>query len=164
MICERCNQKEATVHMAQMVNGDYKEIHVCADCAQSLGADMSTFTMSDMFQSLSGLRTDRGQSCPSCHLSYSEFKRTGMLGCADCYKAFSKELLPMISALHGSTAHVGKSSPQAAEGSGEEAAPVDERQKLKEELQLAIKEERYEYAAQLRDKLKELEADGNGTV
>ena len=154
MICERCKQKEATVHMAQMVNGDYKEIHVCADCAQSLGAYMSPFSLSDMFQSLSGIRTDRGQTWPTCGMSYGEFKRTGMLGCADCYKAFSAELMPMISAIHGSTAHVGRTAP--AEGAPA-TQPVDELTSRRGELEKAIREERYEYAAQLRDKIKELE-------
>ena len=49
MLCERCNEKEATIHYTELVNGVRSEHHICSECASKLmpaeygsmfGADM----------------------------------------------------------------------------------------------------------------------------
>ena len=31
--------------------------------------------------------------CPKCQLSWDEFRKTGKVGCAECYKSFQPEIL-----------------------------------------------------------------------
>lgn len=49
MLCERCNEREATIHYTELVNGVRSEHHICSECASKLmpaeygsmfGADM----------------------------------------------------------------------------------------------------------------------------
>mgnify|MGYP000011993849 FL=1 len=46
--------------------------------------------------------------CPKCGRTLEQFYKTSMLGCENCYKAFSAELLPVLKKMHGKTEHLGK--------------------------------------------------------
>lgn len=46
--------------------------------------------------------------CKVCGTKLSEFYKTSMLGCENCYRTFSVELNPVLKKLHGKTTHVGK--------------------------------------------------------
>ena len=92
--------------------------------------------------------------CGSCGFDYSDFKRLGRLGCPECYRAFEKQLLPLLRQLHGSTQHRGKSPAEI-----EPTVLINqELVELKEELSRAVQKEQYEEAARIRDRIKELES------
>lgn len=46
--------------------------------------------------------------CPVCGTKLSQFYRTYMLGCPNCYKAFGGEIIPVLKELHGASFHAGK--------------------------------------------------------
>jgi len=46
--------------------------------------------------------------CPNCKTKLSDFYRTSMLGCPNCYRAFSMEIMPELTKIHGKTMHEGK--------------------------------------------------------
>ena len=46
--------------------------------------------------------------CFNCGTKLSEFYRTYMLGCPDCYKAFEEEILATLKKTQGKTYHTGK--------------------------------------------------------
>ena len=50
----------------------------------------------------------RETACPHCGATVEEYFRTGLVGCAYCYKAFRRELLPYVIRLQGSAEHGGK--------------------------------------------------------
>ena len=86
-------------------------------------------------------------------MTESELRRTGQVGCAECYKCFSDILNPYIKRVHGSDEHKGRvpfSAPEQAKQRGEKDL-------LTEQLEAAIKAQEYEQAAVIRDKLKALE-------
>lgn len=91
--------------------------------------------------------------CKNCRTSLAEFINTGKLGCSECYKAFEPQLKEVLKSIHGNIHHVGEVPPKAAEKQ-KKKKELDE---LKKELASAIGEERFEDAAVLRDKIKELE-------
>jgi protein arginine kinase activator len=115
--------------------------------------------------------------CSVCNMSFSEFSKTGRLGCSNCYKVFRNELNPILRRIHGSIEHKGKTPVRGVPGTpkktentkaaqeNEEAAKSEvncnELERLKTELNEAIKTEEYEKAAVIRDKIKELEGTGN---
>ena len=92
----------------------------------------------------------------------NDIKRTGKVGCADCYDTFFSELMPTIRNIHGNTEHKGK-RPNVIEYTVNEdkkdqtESAEDKLSALRAELKKAIEDENFERAAQLRDEIKELE-------
>lgn len=173
MKCQHCNKNEATAYFKQTINGNVTEMHLCEDCAKELGL-MNDFSAENFFADtflgnllgagipamniLSGI--DR---CDSCGSTFNDIVSSGLVGCADCYDKFADKLQPSIFKLHGNAKHVGKNitytevpdEPQSKEEAAAEQ-PKSELEKLKEDMKLAIKEQRFEDAAVIRDKIKEL--------
>lgn len=171
MKCQKCKIKNATTQVKRIINGEYEEYMLCADCAHEMGFDnVFDSAMPDMFggliKSIFGTALPaRSQAtrCPSCSSTFGDITNTGKVGCAKCYEVFFSELLPSIRRIHGNTAHCGKSpeSPAIAEKSAEEKNETVTVEALKAELEKAIKEQNFEYAAELRDRIKEMEESTN---
>jgi protein arginine kinase activator len=87
-------------------------------------------------------------------MSFAEFRQKGVVGCPDCYDAFDRQLAPMIErAQNGATSHCGKCPARGG-------ASIDRQlqiQRLVKELEDAVAAEQYERAAELRDRLREME-------
>lgn len=170
MKCQHCNKNEATTYFKQNINGQITEMHLCEDCARELGV-MDSFRPQNFFADtflgnllgagipamniISGV--DR---CESCGSTFNDIINSGLVGCADCYNKFSQRLEPSIFKLHGNASHVGKNItytevPDQKEPKAQEK-PKSELEKLKDDLKLAIKEQRFEDAAVLRDKIKDM--------
>ena len=48
--------------------------------------------------------------CKTCGASLSEFYRTCMLGCPECYNSFQKEITVAVKKVHGKVYHTGKTT------------------------------------------------------
>jgi protein arginine kinase activator len=94
-------------------------------------------------------------TCEKCGMSFEEFQKVGKLGCSHCYDVFSERLKPILKRLHGAVEHSGKITGKASES----IKLSREIQKLKDLLNEAIKNEQYEKAAELRDKIRSLEVN-----
>jgi protein arginine kinase activator len=77
---------------------------------------------------------------------------SGKIGCADCYTTFYDKLLPSLQRIHGKTRHEGK-NPTIIKAEVTNVNPIED---LEEQLRIAIDEQNFEKAAQLRDKINEL--------
>mgnify|MGYP000971956790 CR=1 FL=1 len=91
--------------------------------------------------------------CPSCGITFKEFRAQGRLGCPHDYIAFEDELLPLLENIHGETEHCGKIPKRAPDSSQQQFRLI----KLRSELRSAVDEERYEDAARIRDEIKHVE-------
>ncbi len=49
MLCERCHQREATIHLSQTHDGETVEQHLCEVCAKEIGLVTSLDSMIDNF-------------------------------------------------------------------------------------------------------------------
>lgn len=156
MRCSRCGKNEASVFLKSIVNNQVVERRLCLPCAQAAQTGAAS-AASPIFDLLSALgkrvsRPRRPPACGRCGLTYAEFRKTGRLGCADCYESFAVPLKDLLKRIHGTSAHSGK-APAAflkARGARELAS-------MRKELENAIRAERYEAAARLRDKIRKLE-------
>ena len=92
-------------------------------------------------------------TCDKCGMTYSKFKQVGKFGCAHCYEAFMEKIKPIVKEIHGHDEHIGK-MPKRAGGS---IAIKKEINNLKDQLNILIKDEEFEKAAQVRDKIKILQ-------
>src|SRR5205085_7967273 len=93
------------------------------------------------------------RECPLCGIKFVEFRNTGRLGCPHDYQEFRDELVPLLENIHGETKHAGKTPrrlPQTRQAQGELI-------QLRKQLQQAVTREAYEEAAQLRDRIRQLE-------
>jgi protein arginine kinase activator len=159
--CQECGQAPATVHVRRISAGEEVELRLCLACAQARGLEPdpddapsgTSDPVSLLFKTLGQMEGVTG-TCAGCGMSYSDFRDTGRLGCARCYEAFLSELRPLIRRVHGEVRHVGKVPPRDGELSDHSARL----RRLNEDLERAIGEEEYERAADLRDRIRELEA------
>lgn len=175
MRCDICGKSEATVHLTEIVDNKISKLHLCEECARKKGTEMEEhFGLSDLLAGLADFEThvtpkkEQKTKCPKCGMSYDDFKKTGRLGCGECYITFENNLVPLIKRIHGSTKHFGKGAvlvskkpPKAQPAKKKSDKPEgDELDGLKNRLQSAIKLEEFEEAARLRDKIKNLEKKG----
>ncbi len=86
-------------------------------------------------------------------MTYTEFKKTGLMGCSECYVSFKNSLVPIIKRVQGNIEHVGK----IPKKSGKEIMEKRQLLRLREELNRAINSEEYERAAELRDEIREVQ-------
>ena len=79
------------------------------------------------------------------------------MGCADCYDRFEDKLAPSIQKIHGNVKHIGKNvTYTTTTDPSTENTEKTEIESLKEQLKNAVKEQRFEDAAVIRDKIKAL--------
>jgi len=176
MICEDCGSRPATVHVTRIINGQERRWRLCQECAQERGelgfmAEPS-FTFHDILAGLFEPESVLGQvgakrtrvRCPSCGLSFADFRRLGHLGCSECYEVFDRQLEPLLRRIHGNTRHAGRAPGSHVKQAPQEQAssPEQDLRRLREELNRAIEAEEYEKAAKLRDQIRALEASLGG--
>lgn len=148
--------------LTQIVNGQVSELALCEACARAKGLfDPQSLTFAEKFfpeefkqrvdklvRELTGAESAAEpapslgvlSNCPICGFSMEDYRRTGHLGCPDCYTVFAQELDP--------------TAEEDAEPADE--APAVTRARLQKELQQAIAREDYERAAALRDQINAL--------
>lgn len=171
MICQECNQRPAALHFTKIVNGEKTEIHLCENCAQEKG-DMfmlhnaSGFSINNLLAGLLSVEpnfqqqkqnpfnVDEVVQCSSCGMTFSQFVKAGRFGCANCYEAFNDQLKPVLKRLHsGNWEHSGK-IPTRIGGGIHIRKEIDEK---KQQLADLVAHEEFEKAAELRDKIRQLE-------
>jgi len=174
MQCDICGKKQATVHLTEIIDDQMTELHLCEECAREKGTQMEKhFDLSDLLAGIADMgapgsaasgHTEDKIKCPNCGMSYQDFKAVGQLGCSECYKAFKKNLIPLLKRIHGSTQYFGKMpAVSASTGTKTQTARAkivsfaQQLQDLKTKLQKAVQDEEFEEAARLRDKIREIE-------
>jgi protein arginine kinase activator len=95
-------------------------------------------------------------ACPRCGMAREEFRKTGRLGCPECYKTFMAELTMAIKAMHHSGQHLGKIPARE----GVQTRMKSKIARLQKDLEAAIAREDFEQAAKLRDQIKKCRDEG----
>jgi len=164
MICDECNQKEATFHSMKIINGIKSEKHLCAGCQSKQANRVSTVkNLAELFSSFNALSgsalagaiaTPKREikTCKNCGIAITQVLKDGFLGCPVCYDTFLEVLLPMIAKVQNGTYHKGKSPHSAKQKTAKEL----ELEHLRGELAVAVEEERYEDAGALQAKIRNL--------
>ena len=162
MLCDRCGKKEATVRYEENINGEKKKINLCNECSKHLGILNMNF-MDNMFMSFfdepSYLEIEKvkEQKCNKCGYIFSDYAKTGLLGCPDCYNTFKDKLEPVLQKLHGKTYHVDIKEKNVKNQNNSDSK-IDE---LKKKINECIEKEESEKAAVIRDEIKKLNKRGD---
>ncbi len=150
--------------LTQIVNGQVSELALCEACARAKGLfDPQSLTFAEKFfpeefrnkidklvRELTSGEADPHPAprytsmsrCPVCGFMLEDYRRTGHLGCPDCYTIFARELDPAAE----------------ADTTDLDESPAVTRARLQQELQQAVELEDYERAARLRDQINTLTA------
>ncbi|MBB6451425.1 protein arginine kinase activator [Geomicrobium halophilum] len=171
MRCQECDHRKATLHFTKIVNGKKNEMHLCEMCAKEKGDDLpgsNSYSIHDLLSGLLNLDPSIGTNvgysqranqeealrCQKCGLYYKDFVKNSRFGCSHCYKAFSAKLDPILKRVHGGNhTHTGK----IPERAGGRLKVQREVAKLKAEMQEHIHNEEFERAAEVRDRIRNLE-------
>lgn len=162
MLCQDCKKRSASVHMTEIVNDKKTEFHLCQECAQKKEgfAMFAPLSINDILASFlnteklsQGTGTKEAEKCGTCGIDYNGFRKSGRLGCGDCYKSFRNQLLPIIKRVQGGAAHSGKVSKRT----GSDMRMQRRIDQLKMKLKRAIELEAYEEAAGIRDEIRNAE-------
>ena len=164
-MCEQCQKKLATVHLTKIINNQKEVICLCEDCAgnyHSFSIFDGNYSIHNLLTSL--IQQSKGahlinyrnhQVCECCQIDYSKFGQSGKLGCSKCYGEFADNIKPLLRKIHGNHQHDGK----LPKRTGQEYRIKRDVEKLRQELRQLVEEEKFEQAALVRDKIKDIEGN-----
>jgi len=165
VLCQRCQERPATIHLTKVINYEKTELHLCEICAKAAGNELGimiepNFTFQNLIAGLLDgdfLYQQPGMvgelTCRNCGLTFTDFRNQGLLGCGECYHAFQASLEPLFRRVQGGTVHTGK----VPRRTGGRVRLLKEMEQLKHQLQQAVAREEYEKAAQIRDEIRRLQ-------
>jgi protein arginine kinase activator len=163
MLCEICKKNPAKIHVTQIRDGAKTTVHICPDCAHEKGVAGPAINTSFSIEQVLGDQETTANAvakearirltCQTCGLSYSSFKDSGRLGCAQCYSTFEDDLNPLLLKVQREILHVGK---VPSKGNVRFSMKQDIAS-YKQQLKMAIEKENFEEAARLRDQIREIE-------
>ena len=183
MLCDNCGKREANVRYSENINGKTRELNLCEECSEKLGIGQMDFSMPMDFSNffvdfveeftkpewMPLLNNVKTLTCNNCGYTFDDIVNTGKLGCPNCYDVFESELDPIIKRIQGTNRHVGRIGKiidnkidkkyNKTEENTDKKEEKTKLEQLQEDLKNAIKEERYEDAAKIRDEIKKNEKD-----
>ena len=165
--CQSCHERDAVVHLTQVVGDDITTVHLCGKCAAERGIETDATVgetplgafLAAMGKGGPGIAAAAavGDGCTECGATLEEFRTSGRLGCPACWVSFERPLRDLLRRTHGATRHTGEQyaslDTMTLSHSERHERTVME---LREQLRLAILAEQFERAAELRDELRAL--------
>jgi protein arginine kinase activator len=170
MLCEDCREREAEVHLTSIEADEMQSIHLCVGCAADRGispasADVDAADKPPLVDFLAQLGSpgpktpvpDSAEPCPFCGISAADFRGTGRVGCSQCYVHFETRLRGLLRRIHGSSQHAGKLYLSETSDLSDRLGQLSS---MRRRLKRAVETEDFETAAELRDRIHELEVQG----
>jgi protein arginine kinase activator len=171
MLCDKCKKNLATFHKSIIINGKGYETHLCSYCASLVNFEndinfntdfdfsfdtfdrlerevIKEFFNDDFFTPVARLEKN-GKKCPECNSTFNDFLCRGKLGCSHCYDVFQEEIRDMLENMDNPTDF-------SLDIGTEIKKETSELDKLNNEFNKAIAEERYEDAGEIKKKINNL--------
>jgi protein arginine kinase activator len=176
--CDDCKVREANVHLTHVGEEGAETFHLCEECARERGVPIpdSDIILKGL-EALAGavgsgsssvkvtVKPKEGGSvsqaaaeeeanivCRKCGMTFSEFRSDGRLGCAECYDSFEPCIDRILVQIHGTSGHKGKRYGKQTTRRGGRAGL----ERLRRELDAAVRAEEFEQAAVIRDEIRSL--------
>jgi len=176
-----CDKLKNIGFIGQMQNGKQVKFSICPDCAppmpkpgweEVMGKLLHDLHVDQMFdpaklallksgiqdkEDLGNFLTELLQKpdfdpnltkCPKCEAPLKEIMENGKAGCPTCYEVFKPFFGVLAHKIHHARKHVGKKP--------KNVALAENVEKLQEQMQTAVAEEKYEEAAKIRDKIRDI--------
>ena len=150
MICSNCGKNNASITYKQNINGKKITLNLCDNCAHEIGIFNSFDDIfSPMILDFEYVLPEEIK-CKKCGYTLSKYRSTGLFGCDECYNTFKKEIDEILLKIQGKNR-------QIKEEKNIKKESINQVNKIKQELQELVKQEKFEEAAVIRDKIKDLE-------
>ena len=143
MKCEKCGKNIANVHYRANYNGNVTEKHLCSQCAKEMGYDNDIFgeeMFSDFFNDFNGM-----------------FNRNFFGGFGMMPFMMPTMVMPRLEIKYDNAPQTLEENTKTDSKADPELSKRRQINALRSQLKKAVKEERFEDAAKLRDEIKELE-------
>jgi len=164
--CEVCGEEPATIHLLRVVDGAVSHTHLCPGCAEELADQSDGLALvlavpsvlrnlgksSGSQENVSALAPEDDRFCAVCGTTLTDFRESGLVGCANCYQVFTEDLERMAAQGTEPVEHVGKMPRRGPETD----TLRHEIMRLERMLRELVACERFEEAAGVRDRLTEL--------
>lgn len=169
MMCEDCGVNPAVFHFVAITNDEKTERNLCPTCMAKYKKQLPGLDIKNLAGILNNLLDGKSSkkeeidpetaaiTCEQCGMTYGEFRKGGMVGCAECYHAFREPMTALLQRIHGNTQHAGR-VPGGVHSGVSIRISID---RLKQQLAKAIENEEYEQAAKFRDAIRALTAQLN---
>ena len=156
MKCQKCGKNEVNFHYSSNVNGRVTEAHLCSHCAQADGYDINSMFGANGLFDFSDIFSD-----------FYPIFGGGFIPAIAPMPGYGKVAYPRIARIGAfkpaqpSECGCGCSADSRPENSSEIKADDDmaKRRELNMQLQAAIKNEEFEKAAEIRDRIKSINGD-----
>ena len=152
MKCQKCKEREANVQIVQQEIGKKPQTFMLCDlCAREMGISIPNISvpvklnnpfaaMGNAFQTTFGIGADDIQRrhvtrCGRCNLSFDEFRKTGFLGCPECYEAFGPQLDPVFCRTQMGKKHIGRGLAEKTKLSSRKKLEEDEACSLADQIE-----------------------------
>lgn len=169
MMCEDCGVNPAVFHFVAITNNEKTEKNLCPTCMAKYKKQLPCLDIKNLAGILNNLLDEKSNkkeeidpetaaiTCEQCGMTYGEFRKGGMVGCAECYHAFREPMTALLQRIHGNTQHAGR-VPGGVHSGVSIRISID---RLKQQLAKAVENEEYEQAAKFRDAIRALTAQLN---
>ncbi len=145
-VCDACAQENGIVETPVLQPKPQKKKHSKANIENSIISAITDI-----------LALEKATQCKSCGWTYKKFKKRQRLGCPACYQALRTYLEPVYNDLQEGTEHTGKRPMRIIQtGLNQSVLRQKEIESLNKQLEMAVRTESFEQAAELRDRIKEL--------
>ena len=157
MICEICGKDNAGIRIRQIIGTECRELRICEFCAREKGiignggegvSEDTAWFLHGLFEDIPG-KPVGARSCPVCSTRLRDLRSSRRAGCSSCYETFGREIRKLLRQPEGEKIHRGKLPRSIL---SYKMYFID-RENLKIQLEVALDNEDYEKAAQLRDKI-----------
>ena len=105
MQCDHCGERDAEIQLTEIQDGEMKTLRLCNLCAAERGLSnpiaAGTAPLTDFLAQI-GKSVDEPaaggptEPCPYCGTTGADFRRTGRLGCPQCYPHFERQLRGLL--------------------------------------------------------------------
>ena len=170
MMCEDCGVNPAVFHFVAITNDERTERNLCPACMAKYKRELPGLDIKNLAGILNNLLVGKRSgereevdpetaaiACEQCGMTYGEFRKCGMVGCAKCYEAFREPMTALLQRIHGNTQHAGR-VPDGVHSGVSIRMNID---RLRQQLERAVANEEYEQAAKFRDAIRSLNAQLN---
>ena len=96
MLCVKCKKNQATKTYELIKNGTKETVYYCLECYHNDFVCVETETTYSV--------------CPYCGTSVAQFKKSSLVGCAQCYQTLAHAVFPVVTKMQGGEKHRGKSA------------------------------------------------------
>ena len=161
MNCEICGKNDARIRIRQIIGTECREMRICEPCARQRGiiggsgeglSEDAAWFLHGLFEYIPGKPVGT-RNCPICGTRLRDIRTSRRVGCSSCYEVFGREIRKILCLPESEKIHKGKLPERVL---SYKTFFID-RENLKIQLEIALGNEDYEKAAQLRDRIMRLD-------